>query len=283
MLFPGETAWELWRGGADEPLDLHHRFEASDQAAFQRSTRNSAAPDRRVVALPVHSVIALPMWVTVPGESENEIRQAAELQLERTGLRARNEPQGVDFTLIEQDQSRSLILAQGLTDRSPTLAEQSKLATDHVPSPFLLPLPPNHLTIWRELGRLVTAITRQGRVVFFDTLSAPELDHEALQEIHRMAAQLSLLDMLNTIEGVMLWTPEGDAQSIADATGLGIDRADRPGPVISKSLNSHIEPRSARIARQRTQQREPIAKGSEIGRHRYRSHRPDYFRGAWLV
>ncbi len=256
VLFPGENAWELWRGRAGEPLDLHHRFESSDLAAFQAVSRKDTSAARRVVGLPVHSVVALPMWVTVPGESENEIRQAAELQLERAGLRARNESQGVDFSLIEKENSRSLILAQGLTDHTPTLAEQSQLATDHIAAPFLLPLPPNHLTIWRELGRLVAAITRQGRVVFFDALSAPELDTTAIQEIHRMAAQLSLLDMLNTVEGIMLWTPEGDAQSIADATGLGVDRADRPGPVFAENLSSQLEPRSARIARQRTQQRD---------------------------
>ena len=71
-----------------------------------------------------------------------------------------------------------------------------------------------------------------------------------------MAAQLSLLDMLNTVEGIMLWTPEGDAQSIADATGLGVDRAARPGPVFAENLSSQLEPRSARVARQRTQQRD---------------------------
>ncbi len=258
VLFPGENAWELWRGRVGEPLDLHHRFETSDRAAFQNGSKQSkqdGATARRIVGLPVHSVVALPMWVTVPGESENEVRQAAELQLERAGLRARNESRGVDFSLIEKEASRSLILAQGLTDQTPRLAEQSQLATDHVAAPFLLPLPPNHLTIWRELGRLVAAITRQGRVVFFDALSAPDLDNAAIQEIHRMAAQLSLLDMLNTVEGIMLWTPEGDAQSIADATGLGVDRADRPGPVYTEGLSSQLEPRSARVARQRAGQR----------------------------
>jgi len=256
VLFPGENAWELWRGRAGEALDLYHRFEAADHAAFKGGGRKDNVATRRVVGLPVRSVVAIPMWVNVPDGSDNEIRQAAELQLERAGLRARNESQGVDFSLIETEQSRSLILAQSLTEKSPSLAEQSKLATDHIAAPFLLPLPPNHLTIWRELGRLVAAITRQGRVVFFDALTASNLDESAIQEIHRMAAQLSLHDMLNTVEGIMLWTPEGDAQLIADATGLGVDRAARPGPVLAENLSSRLEPRSARVARQRTQQRD---------------------------
>ena len=43
--------------------------------------------------------MALPMWVRAPGE--REMHQAAKLQLERAGLRARNEPQGIDFSLVE--------------------------------------------------------------------------------------------------------------------------------------------------------------------------------------
>ena len=252
VLFPGENTWEIWRGsaGTQTPLDLGQRFEAGGEPAF-----SPADGSRNVVALPVRSVMALPMWVRAPGE--REMHQAAKLQLERAGLRARNEPQGIDFSLIEKsgDGTSSLILAQGLTDRTPQLASSSTPPTDHLAAPFLLPLPPDHLTIWRELGRLVAAITRNGRVVHFDALTSAELDDSAIQEVHRLAAQLSLIDMLDDVKGIMLWTKEGDAQKIADATGLPVDRASRPAPVLPEKFRSHLEPRSARRIRELAERR----------------------------
>jgi hypothetical protein len=252
VLFPGENTWELWRGSAsgDAPLGLGQEFDAASEPGFPQNDRG-----QNVVALPVRSVMALPMWVRAPGE--REMYQAAKLQLERAGLRARNEPQGIDFSLVEKssDGTNSLILAQGLTDRTPQLASSSAPPTDHLAAPFLLPLPPDHLTIWRELGRLVAAVTRNGKVVHFDALTSAQLDGSAVQEIHRIAAQLSLLEMLDNVQGIVLWTAEGDAQQIADATGLPVDRATRPGPVLPQTLSSRLEPRSAKLARELTQQR----------------------------
>ena len=252
VLFPGENTWELWRGSAiaDAPLGLGQEFEAESEPGFSQNDCG-----QNVVALPVRSVMALPMWVRAPGE--REMHQAAKLQLERAGLRARNEPQGIDFSLVEKssDGTNSLILAQGLTDRTPQLASSSAPPTDHLAAPFLLPLPPDHLTVWRELGRLAVAVTRNGKVVHFDALTSAQLDESAIQEIHRIAAQLSLLDMLDAVQGIVLWTTEGDAQQIADATGLPVDRAARPAPVLPRTIGSRLEPRSAKIARELTQQR----------------------------
>jgi hypothetical protein len=254
VLFPGENTWELWRGSASldtvTPLDLGYQFESESEPEFSQNDRG-----QNVVALPVRSVMALPMWVRAPGE--REMHQAAKLQLERAGLRARNEPQGIDFSLVEKssDGTNSLILAQSLTDRTPQLATSSAPPTDHLAAPFLLPLPPDHLTIWRELGRLVAAVTRNGKVVHFDALTSSGLDESAIQEVHRMAAQLSLLDMLDNVQGIVLWTTEGDAQQIADATGLPVDRALRPAPILPQSLRSRLEPRSAKLARELAQRR----------------------------
>jgi hypothetical protein len=61
--------------------------------------------------------------------------------------------------------------------------------------------------------------------------------------------------MLDNVQGIVLWTAEGDAQQIADATGLPVDRATRPGPVLPQTLSSRLEPRSAKLARELTQQR----------------------------
>lgn len=252
VLFPGENTWELWRSGAsaDASLDLGQQFEADSEPAFPQNDGG-----QNLVALPVRSVIALPMWVRAPGE--REMHQAAKLQLERAGLRARNEPQGIDFSLVEKssDGTNSLILAQSLTDRTPQLASSSAPPTDHLAAPFLLPLPPDHLTIWRELGRLVAAVTRNGKVLHFDALTSAELDDSAVREVHRIAAQLSLLDMLDHVKGIVLWTTEGDAQLIADATGLPVDRAARPTPAPPQTLSSRLEPRSAKLARELAQRR----------------------------
>ena len=110
-----------------------------------------------------------------------------EMQLEKSGLKP--EPGSgrmLDYRTVQTVDSgegrRHLILATVLNaDYHHPLP--NKGAEEFDVSARFLTLPGNHIVIWRELGRLVAALTRGGELVYFQGLNSSEFDSAAVQEI----------------------------------------------------------------------------------------------------
>src|SRR5258708_35764693 len=158
--------WELWT------------FSNTKRPQFVRRIKEpAAAPGRIIVGLPVRQTVTTATWVATGDPAL--VPEIVELQLEQQGLMQRNGKRSApDIRVLETQTDKSLALATVLLpDLDPELAFESAIRFE--PAGFTLPLPQDRLCIWREQGRIATAVTRRGEPVYLQILgekkSGPEM------------------------------------------------------------------------------------------------------------
>jgi hypothetical protein len=234
ILFPGAETWELW---AIDPVE--QRQTALAVPAF------CGPALRRVLALPVTSTYAIPLWMI--GKNSEELRGAAELHLEKDGLRREDEPDGFDFERILAQENRVLVRVDALAKSVLKLGEESPAPDSICLAPKLLGIPDDQIVIWRELGRLVTAMARGGKLVYHNVLASSVFDGRAAEEVVRWARQFQFQGMVNPCSGITVWADEADLDLawLQEKTGLPVTRAARPVPHFRPEDVSAILPRFA--------------------------------------
>jgi hypothetical protein len=107
--------------------------------------------------------------------------------------------------------------------------------SEFAPSPRFFSLPKDCAVIWRELGKLVLAITRGRELVYFQALSSREIDDLTAAELRCVLLQLHGQGGIGHLEKLWLWledcTPEAAEALGADLaieTGLGR----KPAPIL---------------------------------------------------
>lgn len=119
---------------------------------------------RRTLAVPARHVLASPLWIE--GTDPALTPDAAKLELEVRGLLSRAQGmEGVSLRL-HPGETRTLAVAAVFP---PELPEGVPGAERFDGSPFLLALPPDAATLWREGEDYVVAFTRGRDVVYWET------------------------------------------------------------------------------------------------------------------
>jgi hypothetical protein len=192
ILCPGEQRWTVWRSG-DQGVS---QVEAQPDFASITSPVD-------MVSLPVQHVFALPMWL-VPADPEL-LREMIYLQIERRGLAARIKSETVfDYKILGQDIEKILVMVALLPPSFPEYLSQ-KLAPRYHVSAGLYPLPPNQFTFWREGDRLVTAVTRDNELIYFQALGDHVFSPNVLHEIRCIHLQLETQNFIHPISGATVW------------------------------------------------------------------------------
>jgi hypothetical protein len=223
ILCPGEDSWDLWRAGTSGlVLDSSVPIEEGGPASFKHA---------RLFGCPVTSAFAVPVWVA--SVDPEIIRSAVELQLEKLNLRS-EEGGGnlIESQVIEQTESQTLLLVTVLNERN--LREFSRDSPGQFEvTPSLFFLPDNSLVLWKELEKLVAAITRGDRLIYFQALSSGELDAQAAHELQLLVMQLELQGVLGELESVVVWSDaieSGADAMLKETLGLPIRRERKPPP-----------------------------------------------------
>ncbi len=232
VLIPGESTWELWSGGLGTALTKGKVFEEGP-GAFSRDG------SRHVLALPAASLWVLPAWMKA---GLPQLRDMAMLHLERLGVRTPGHPESMFVDSLTEEDGSHLARLVALKDVPTPLADFRVLPDECRLSASCLPLPANSLTVWRELGRLVVAITIGPKLAYFSPLSAARLDHTGLAELNNICLQLTFQRVLSTLAGIVLWIEDGDVEAISKSTGVPVQRQDRPVPQIAASSRSGLMP-----------------------------------------
>lgn len=265
ICFPGEDGWELWSRESGKLVLIDTRpcegGQADECEPFQSAT---------YYAFPVNSVFAVPIWTAT--DSPEMLGSLVEMQLEKSGLKTES-GSGVmlDYRKVftvdageEGAAKRNLILATVLNaDYKQPLPKAG--AREFDVSARFFNLPGNHIVIWRELGRLVAALTRGGTPVYFQGLNSSEFDSAAVQEIRCVllglegAGPVSNEEMgegiLSQISGIHVWLEDADESVVAQlAKELDLDAtiALRPDPVLP-ALTSALLPGEVAIQREQKQ------------------------------
>ena len=254
LLLPAPTGWERWVGPEAGPLELEQVFE--DTGVFTREGQ------RHALALPASSAWTLPAWLK--GES-TYVRDMAQLHLERLGVRSSGTEQDMDLSILTSDEAAQLVCITALKDDPAPLQNTQTLPEEVFTSARAFDLPEDSIVIWRELGRLVVAITSGRHPVYFSPLSSARLDAGAMAELNNICLQLRFQRVLGNVERVVLWTDDGDAAQIGRVTSIPTVREDRPAPVLPSRGSSRLMPAdivAARVTQSARQRARMLALGA---------------------
>src|SRR3984893_11809733 len=244
--------WELWT------------FSNTKRPQFIRQIkRPAAAPGRVIVGLPVTQTVATATCVATGDRAL--VPEIVELQLEQQGLIQRNGKRSApDIRVLETQADKSLALATVLLpDLDQELAFES--AVQFEPAGFTLPLPQDRLCIWREQGRIATAVTRGRNPVHLQIVGETEIGPEMIHEVRCALLHLEAQRLCGTLLGIVLWGDFSDEEVHQWQKGLElrVSRESLPPPTFpatpSKLLPSEVGVLHARRARRRRIQRVLLA------------------------
>lgn len=242
LLLPGAAGWERWVGPENGPLMREQTFDG--EGGFTREGQ------RQVLALPASAVWVLPAWLK---GDEAHLRDMAQLHLERGGVRSGGGVEEMQLVRVTSDDTAHLACIIALKEQPAPLGTTVKLPTDATLGAFCQPLPEDAITIWRELGRLVVAITSGPHLIYLSPLSAAQLDDLALGELNNICLQLGFQRVLGKVSEIVLRTDdEGDVAHIRSLTGLATRREERPVPQMPARGRCHLMP--ADVIQQRARQ-----------------------------
>jgi hypothetical protein len=241
LLLPGATVWQGWTGAVGSSCQPGGDFTSAG-GSFSKESQH------RVLALPATHFWVLPAWFK--GEPEH-LRSMALLHLERMGLKAGEGESAVQVTSIATKEGAHLARILALKDEPVPMSDTTRLPDEVTHHALCYPLVQNGITIFRELGRLVVAITSGAQLIYCTPLSSARLDENALAELNNICLQLGFQGVLGRLESLVLWTDEGDASMIQRITGLTPYRCDMPSPTMPDRGSSLLMPEDLIMERQR--------------------------------
>jgi len=241
LLLPAASLWQSWSGAEGELCQQSGEFTTAG------GTFGKEAP-RRVLALPSTHFWVLPAWLK--GESEH-LRSMALLHLERMGVKTGEDETAVQVRSIASKEGANLARILALKDLPVPLNDNARLPDEVTLHALCYPMVQNSITLFRELGRLVVAITSGAQLIYCAPLSSSRLDDHALAELNNICLQLSFQGVLARLESIVLWIDEGDLGKIQRVTGLAPFRCDMPAPTMPPRGSSLLMPEDLVQERQR--------------------------------
>ena len=245
LLIPGSDGWEIWEGSAE--------------GSFQRSLENGPLLASEIESLPsagllmgfpVRQALAVPFKVQTDDEAMFE--DLATMHLEKSGIRPEeNAGRLTDCFQAGQQDGQTILLAVVLS-----APEVSNLPS-RAPSAFdisarLFPMAENAITLWRELGRWVFAISSHGQLIYFQALSGDRLSGDTIRDVFLALTQLGLQGVNLELHQAVVWRSGSkcdptneEIKSFGDQLGAQVSVEPKPDPVVPESL-SRIIPADAR-------------------------------------
>lgn len=231
-----EAEWENWQFNGRAP----HRVETAE------------AHGRRTLALPARHVLATPLWID--GADLALAPEAAKLELEVRGLLPRAQGmEGVDLRLFPVE-NRTLAVAAVFP---PELPEGCPAADRFEGSPFLLDLPADAATIWREGDDLVAAFTRGRDVVYWETIDRDAGVDEVRGWLGLIIQRLRGEGVLNAVPAIASRVEGLPAARIAPPVCAVLDSAPAESPSLER-VRAAWKPVSVHAAEARRRQQERL-------------------------
>jgi hypothetical protein len=206
---------------------------------------------RRTLAVPARHVVASPLWIE--GADLALAPEAAKLELEVRGLLSRAQGMdGISLRLLPVE-NRMLAVAAVFP---PELPEDCPTADRFEGSPFLLPLPADAVTLWRENGDYVAAATRGTDVVYWETIDNAAGTEELRIWLSLIVLRLQGDGVLTGSPRIVSWIEGLPADRIAPAGCPHDDMAaDSAGTPTLEKVQADWKPVSVHAAEDRRQRR----------------------------
>jgi hypothetical protein len=198
FLLPGPTEaepWEVWVFG--------NRGREAQIVQICPTPLENRLRKASTLVLPVAQVFCLPLWL-----NETDPRQFAgmiPLQLESRGLQPRNEPAVFDWSVVAQEEKRTLVVVGVLPPALPEELHAEAYESFDLSARYFS-LAPNSMTLWREHDRLVVAITRGANLVYYQALPEAAVTTRVVQDLSCARATLEMQEVLLPLQQIVLWT-----------------------------------------------------------------------------
>ncbi|MBK1832226.1 hypothetical protein JIN77_15920 [Verrucomicrobiaceae bacterium R5-34] len=251
LLIPGPDGWEIWQGTREQGF----RQTLADGPAEAAELEN-IPKGRLIMAFPVRQALAVPFKVQT--EDEAMFEDLAAMHLEKIGVRPDVEAGRLTdvFNAGQEEGQTTLLNVVLAAPEEGTMPPSAPGLFDL--SPRFFPLPANGVTLWRELGRWVFAISSNGHLTYFQSLAGSQLGNDAVRDIRLALSQLSLQGVTLHTDHATVWTTGSPAdpsdQAVRDlgkALGAEISSEPKPQPLLPEKI-SQLVPADVR-AEQRLQ------------------------------
>lgn len=239
-MIPGPDGWELWQG--------------SGEKGFRRSLENGPArasgieklpAGRLLMSFPVREALAIPFKVQTQDQSMFE--DLAAMHLEKSGIRPDAAAGRLTDVFVaghpggEDGQTTLLsVVLSAPADGTMPLRAPGKFDI----SPRFFHMAENAVTLWRELGRWVFAVTSEGHLTYFQALPGASLGKEAVRDIRLALTQLSLQGVNMVMEKAVVWTSghnsdpgDDEIQAFGKELGAEVSAEPKPRPVLPNPLS----------------------------------------------
>ncbi|HPA16861.1 MAG TPA: hypothetical protein PLU30_03875 [Verrucomicrobiae bacterium] len=246
LALPFDGHWELW--ALPRAAAPRLRVPQGDPARFPLSANAT-------LALPTTALTCLPLWLLT--SDAEQIPGMIRLQLEQRGLVGGEGPEPVHaFRIVPQDThaDRSLVLLVLLRDDAPNdLCRADFQRFDAAPR--CLNLPPDQYTLWRELDRLVLALTRGRDPIFFQPLCATDPSIDLCTEIRCIHMSLAAQRIAPAKPSLTIWAGVEPAalELLQHELGFPVTTARRPPPRLPAPA-WNIMPHAVRAEQERRKQ-----------------------------
>ena len=220
---PASAGWQKW--GEDASGNKTLQGESPELSDLQPAAGG-------MIAVPVRRAFSLSVWV--PADDPAIFRDLVLTQLEMRGLAGRTREE-TSFAWQEIARADNEVLVQ-VTVLPAHLAPRywHGEVTDYAVSPAFLPLDADAVSIWREQGTWVAAVTRGGKLLHFQSLAEPVPDGSMALEVWMMLSPLEAGNMVEAHLPVVFYRQEGDSIDLAAWNQSGAAQAavrDFPPPV----------------------------------------------------
>ncbi|MDG1853760.1 MAG: hypothetical protein P8I97_06350 [Verrucomicrobiales bacterium] len=272
ICFPGEDGWELWKQTEDSFGQAE--YELLEKRELDESGSCEPFKDATHYAFPINSVFAVPIWVGI--DDSALIKNLVEMQLEKMGLKPISASgQLLDYQTVcvlepepsaeseEAPVKRSLILASVLNPEYKHPLPKTGSKEFDVSARFLQ-MPGEHILVWKELGRLVMAVTHEGQLEYFEGLTSNKFNSAAVNEINCIMLGLDGAGpvsgdfkggIANELSGAHIWLDEFDQSAkgeLGEILGIEVTSGSKPDPFLPDSTSNLVP---SEVVDQRAQQK----------------------------
>jgi len=201
---PAMTGWQKW--GEESPGVWTMRGEAAELDEL-----HPVAGD--LIAVPVRRAFSLCLWV--PADDPAVFRDLVLTQLEMRGLSGRTrEDTSFAWRELTRVGNESLVHVTVLPSHLASRYWHGDV-TEYAVSPLCLPLDPDAVTIWREQGTWVAAVTHGGKILHFHSLAEPEPTGAMALEVWMMLSPLEAGNMVESHLPVVFYRGQGEEFDLA--------------------------------------------------------------------
>lgn len=240
LLIPGPEGWEIWQGTREQGFR-----RTLEHGPVEASALDKIPKGRLIMGFPVREALAVPFKVQT--EDEAMFADLAAMHLEKIGVRPETDSGRLTdvFSAGKEEGQTTLLNVVLAAPEEGTMPPSAPGLFDV--SPRFFPLPGNAVTLWRELGRWVFAISSDGHLTYFQSLPGTNLGTDAVRDIRLALSQLSIQGVSLKMENATVWTTgqasdpsDETVQALGKALGAEIIAEPKPHPILPEKISQLV-------------------------------------------